>query len=141
MKNLLINVGKNYLIEFHKKKKPENIETDIFLSHKQSTGRGIAHALYISLTEKHKKKVFLDVRTEFELHDLKKLVEKTKLFIFIMTPGILDSKYCFEEFETAYNLEKQILVIHGENYKPPEDELPNDSKWKKFERIILSHNF
>jgi hypothetical protein len=59
----------------------------IFLSNKKATGRGTAHLLYISLTEKHKKKVFLDIRTEFELHDLKKLVEKTKLFIFIITPG------------------------------------------------------
>jgi len=117
----------------------ENIETDIFLSHKQRTGQGIAHALYISLTgEPHKKKVFLDVRTEFDLHDLKLLISKTKLFVFIMTDGILDSYYCFEEFETASNLEKPILLLYSPEYKPPKN-LPNDSKWKKYEKILLHY--
>jgi len=114
----------------------ENIETDMFLSHKQATGQGIAHTLYISLTEKYKKKVFLDVRTEFDIHNLQKLIEKTKFFIFIMTEGILDSYYCFLEFETAINLKKPILVIHGENFQSV-DNLPDDNKWKKYGRILF----
>jgi len=73
----------------------------------------------------------LDVRTEFDIHNLQKLIEKTKFFIFIMTEGILDSYYCFLEFETAINLKKPILVIHGENFQSV-DNLPDDNKWKKY---------
>jgi len=85
----------------------------------------------------------LDVRTEFDIHNLQKLIEKTKFFIFIMTEGILDSYYCFlgrfiklifiifKEFETAINLKKPILVIHGENFQSV-DNLPDDNKWKKY---------
>jgi len=116
----------------------ENVETDAFLSHKQLTGQVTAHPLYITLTDIHHKRVFLDVRTEFDLHDLKKLVEKTKLFVFIMTQGILESHYCFIEFETAQELFKPTLVIYGEKYEPPE-ELPIDSKWKKYEKILLGY--
>jgi len=115
----------------------ENIETDIFLSHKQSSGQGIAHSLYISLREKYKKNIFLDVRTEFELHDLKKLVSKTKLFVFIMTPGILESYFCFEEFETAMKLNKPMLVIHGNDFKSPTS--IEDTKWKPYEKVLLGH--
>jgi hypothetical protein len=68
---------------------------DIFLSHRQVTGQGIAMVLREGILKKDQtKQVFLDVKAEFDLHDLPKIVEKTRLFIFILTEGIFDSQYC-----------------------------------------------
>jgi hypothetical protein len=70
---------------------------DIFLSHRQLTGQGIALSLKEGILKKDpKKQVFLDVHAEFDLHDLPTIVAKTKLFVFILSEGIFDSQYCLK---------------------------------------------
>jgi hypothetical protein len=79
----------------------DDIKTDVFLSHRQLTGQKIALALFEQLTSKHHKKVFLDVRVDFDLHNLERLVEETKNFVFILSEGIFDSKYCLQGEEST----------------------------------------
>ena len=77
------------------------------MSHKQTTGQGIALALYQSLRQKDIN-VFLDVRAEFDLHDLSQLVSQTKLFIFILTDGIFESQWCFKGKISSYEQETHL---------------------------------
>ena len=64
-----------------------------FLSHRQITGQRIAHSLYSELT-KIGETVFLDVKTELNLHDLKKIVKLCDFFVFIYSDGVFNSQYC-----------------------------------------------
>jgi hypothetical protein len=90
---------------------------DIFLSHRQVTGRRIAMPLRLELLRLDTKlQIFLDVKAEFELHNLPVIVEKSKLFVFILTEGIFASEYCFKELETAVQLKKKIFVVRDAKY-------------------------
>ncbi len=73
---------------------PQEIKTDVFLSHRQATAQGMALSLQREL--KASMSVFLDVQTEFDLHDLNKLVLNTRLFVFILSEGIFQSDWCYE---------------------------------------------
>lgn len=76
----------------------EEVDLEVFLSHRQKTGQGIALALYNELQRRAstENKVFLDVKAQFTLHDLELLVSHTKLFVFIVTKGIFtESAFCF----------------------------------------------
>ena len=64
-----------------------------FLSHRQLTGQRMAMSLYHEL-EKMGDSAFLDVKCEFDLHDLKTLVELCEYFVFIYSEGIFASEYC-----------------------------------------------
>jgi hypothetical protein len=78
---------------------------DIFLSHRQLTGQGVAMALRLELTKMDPNlQIFLDVKAEFELHNLPKIVEKTKVFVFILTEKIFDSEYCLEGSLFSYSI-------------------------------------
>jgi hypothetical protein len=56
---------------------------DVFLSHRQATGQGIAMLIRGELLKLSPKlQIFLDVKAEFELHDLLKIVEKNKTLCF-----------------------------------------------------------
>jgi hypothetical protein len=94
---------------------------DIFLSHRQATGRRIAMPLRSDLLRLDPKlQIFLDVKAEFELHNLPVIVEKSKLFVFILTEGIFASEYCLKELETAVKLRKKIFVVRDSQYMVPE---------------------
>jgi kelch-like protein 20 len=104
---------------------------DIFLSHRQITGQGIAMALRLELNKLDPKlQIFLDVKTEFELHNLPLIVEKTKLFVFILTEGIFASEYCLKELETAVQLKKKIFVVRDAKYTVPKE---LDEKWVPYD--------
>jgi hypothetical protein len=60
----------------------------------RATGQGIATTLWVKLDSNFPGKIFLDVQTEFDLHDLDLIVQKTKLFVLIVTNGIFDSPWC-----------------------------------------------
>jgi hypothetical protein len=108
---------------------PEAI--DIFLSHRQVTGQGIAMALRLELRSLNSQlQIFLDVKAEFELHNLSLIVEKSKLFVFILTEGIFASEYCFKELETAVQLKKKIFVVRDAKYAAPKE---LDEKWKPYD--------
>ena len=72
-----------------------------FLSHKQSTGQRIALSLYQELVTLQETS-FLDVKSEFDLHDLKKLVKLCDCFVFIYSDGIFESGFCRKG--TQYNV-------------------------------------
>jgi hypothetical protein len=104
---------------------------DVFLSHRQITGQGIAMALRFELARLDAKlQIFLDVKAEFELHNLPLIVEKSKLFVFILTEGIFASEYCLKELETAVNLKKKIFVVRDAKYSVPKE---LDEKWKPYD--------
>jgi len=115
----------------HNEVELEDISTDVFLSHKQSTGQGIALPLQQRLKEVLGLKVFLDVQSDFELHDLNKLIDQTKLFVFIYTEGILDSQYCFEEFKHAVKSQKKIIILrHYMTVIPEIHDMP--IRWREY---------
>eukprot|EP00027_Filamoeba_sp_ATCC50430_P003950 CAMPEP_0168557112 /NCGR_PEP_ID=MMETSP0413-20121227/9243_1 /TAXON_ID=136452 /ORGANISM="Filamoeba nolandi, Strain NC-AS-23-1" /LENGTH=603 /DNA_ID=CAMNT_0008588105 /DNA_START=18 /DNA_END=1829 /DNA_ORIENTATION=- len=89
----------------------QNIATDVFLSHKQSTGQGIALSLYNELTNKFKLNPFLDVKAKFNLHDLVQIVQNTKLFVMIITDGIFDSYWCMQELVAAIKANKPVMFV------------------------------
>ncbi len=66
-----------------------------FLSHRQSTGREIALPLFSEL-EKLGATAFLDIKAEFEMHGLNKLVALCDYFVFIMMDDIFNSQYCLK---------------------------------------------
>lgn len=66
-----------------------------FLSHRQKTGQGIALALFHELKSLGDT-AFLDIKTEFDLHNLEKCVELSDYFLFILSEGIFESEYCFK---------------------------------------------
>ena len=68
---------------------------DIFLSHRQKTGREIALGIYGELS-KSNYLIFLDILVDFVIHDLEKIVERTKLFVFILSPEIFESEFCLK---------------------------------------------
>jgi kelch-like protein 20 len=104
---------------------------DVFLSHRQITGQGIAMALRLELNKLDPKlQIFLDVKAEFELHNLPLIVEKSKLFVFILTEGIFASEYCLKELETAVQLKKKIFVVRDAKYAVPEK---LDNKWAPYD--------
>jgi hypothetical protein len=57
------------------------------------TGQGVVLPLYLEL-EKIGETAFLDIKTEFDLHDLEKLVEKAEFFLLLLTDTIFKSEYC-----------------------------------------------
>jgi hypothetical protein len=104
---------------------------DIFLSHRQVTGQGIATTLRLELRSLDTKlQIFLDVKAEFELHNLPLIVEKSKLFVFILTDGIFASEYCLKELETAVKLKKKIFVVRDAKYAVPKE---LDAKWEPYD--------
>jgi hypothetical protein len=108
---------------------PEAI--DIFLSHRQVTGQGIATTLRLEILRLDPKlQIFLDVKAEFELHNLPLIVEKSKLFVFILTEGIFASEYCLKELETAVKLKKKIFVVRDAKYAVPKE---LDDKWAPYD--------
>ena len=64
-----------------------------FLSHRQVTGQRIALSLYQEL-EKLQETAFLDIKCVLDLHDLEKLVELCKYFVFIYSEGMFTSEWC-----------------------------------------------
>jgi hypothetical protein len=104
---------------------------DVFLSHRQVTGRRIAMPLRSDLLRLDPKlQIFLDVKAEFELHNLPLIVEKSKLFVFILTEGIFASEYCLKELESAVQLKKKIFVVRDAQYLIPEK---LDDKWMPYD--------
>jgi len=104
------------------------------LSHRQKTGQQVALPLYLTLSNLGYK-VFLDTHAEFELHDLKRLVSNTTLFVFVLSEGILDSEFCFNEFETGVQSNKKIVLIRVPEYNlPPVASLPQ--RWVTYQDIL-----
>ena len=71
------------------------------MSHRQSTAQGIAFALYHELVSL-KEDVFLDIRAEFDLHDLEKIVSMSKYFVFILSKDFWISDYCYQGNENSH---------------------------------------
>jgi hypothetical protein len=66
-----------------------------FLSHRQISGQGIALGLFQELSKRNET-VFLDIRSEFDLHDLEKCVELSDYFVLVLSEGIFNSPYCLK---------------------------------------------
>jgi hypothetical protein len=119
-----------------------------FLSHKQATGQAIALPLFLKLKE-FGDAAFLDIASEFDLHDLEKIVELTSYFIFILSPGIFTSDFCrkgTQQYLCSFNLvelthavkcKKPIVVIQDRNYQFVESDIPKS--WSAFAPMLLGH--
>jgi len=112
---------------------PEDTSTRLFLSHKRSTGQGIAGRLYEGL--KNEYKIFLDSESNFNIHDLKKIVQHTEVMLFILSHGILLSHWCLQELLSALENNKRVIVVRDLSYKLPA-ELPTE--WEKVSHILRS---
>ncbi len=77
----------------------ENIHTNMFLSHKRSTGQGLAGRIWESL--KNNYDIFLDSETQFKIHDLEILVAQTDIFLLLLTKDYVDSEWCLKELRAA----------------------------------------
>jgi hypothetical protein len=90
----------------------DELKIDFFsflFSHKRSTGQGIAGRLFEGLKDHYK--VFLDSEAKFKIHNLRQIVEQTAFFVFILTHGILLSKWCLEELKSAVQHKKKVLLL------------------------------
>lgn len=117
-----------------------------FLSHRQSTGQQIALPLYLKLTGLGET-AFLDIDTEFDLHDLEKIVELADIFCFIMSPGIFESDYCrkgIAAFPPPYNTtelthavkcNKPIVVIRTGSFHLEERDIPVE--WMNLSKLLI----
>jgi len=94
-----------------------SFDTRVFLSHRRSTAQVIAGRLYDGLSSEYK--VFLDSEAQFVLHELELIVEKTELFVFILSPGILDSVWCLKELRSAIQHKKKIVLVRHFQYELP----------------------
>ena len=65
--------------------KNENIETDVFISHKQKEAGQMAAHLYTIFRDLGYSRPFLDVEADFELADLTKIIEHTKIVVIVLT--------------------------------------------------------
>ncbi len=101
--------------------KPEDLTTRVFLryhrmlfqfayilffSHKRSTGQGLVGRLYEGLKDWYK--IFLDSEAQFKIHNLKEIVKRTEVFVFVLTHGILLSHWCLEELHSALENKKKV---------------------------------
>lgn len=104
------------------------LNTESHASHKRSTGQGIAGRLYEGLKSDYH--IFLDSEAKFKIHNLKQIVSQTvptdfgccdlkETFVFILSSGILLSKWCLEELQTAMALNKQIIIVRDLSYNLP----------------------
>ena len=92
---------------------------------------------------------FLDIRAEFDLHNLEVLVEKTEFFLFLLSKDIFSSEYCrkgikqefinlllvfylFLELTHAVACKKPIVVLREQSFVVTE--VPN--AWKEFEKLL-----
>jgi len=101
----------------------EDLITRAFFSHKRSTGQGMTGRLYERLKGDYK--LFLDSEADFDLTQLTTIVQNTHLFVFIMTPGILESYWCLQELRAAIAVNKPILIIKDFQFQlPPPENLP-----------------
>mmetsp|Transcript_4017 Transcript_4017/g.5638 ORF Transcript_4017/g.5638 Transcript_4017/m.5638 type:complete len:839 (+) Transcript_4017:81-2597(+) len=95
----------------------EDISCRLFLSHKRSSGQGIAGRLFEGF--KNHYKVFLDSEADFDIHDLQLIVKQTNTFIFILSHGILDSLWCLKELEAAVLYGKRIIFVRDFQFQFP----------------------
>ena len=66
----------------------------MFLSHVQSTAQDLAVLLWSNLDKEFPGRIFLDVQTDFDIHDLDKIVSKTNLFVLIVSNGLFGRPWC-----------------------------------------------
>ncbi|KAK9814455.1 hypothetical protein WJX72_006166 [[Myrmecia] bisecta] len=88
-----------------------------FLSHRRLTAQGAVGRIYSEVGKTYR--MFLDSEAKFLLHNLRELVQATHTFIFFMSEGILESHFCLEEFNTAVEAHKPIVLVSMADYHLP----------------------
>ncbi len=87
---------------------------DAFISYARADGKTFATKLCHHLAD-HKLKVWFDQNDIPPAVDWRNQIshgiERAKNFLSIITPKSIQSKYCLEELETAYNLNKRIIPL------------------------------
>jgi len=103
---------------------------DIFLSHRQVTGGGIALALKLELEKMRPGvKIFLDVDDLNNIHDLEENVRNSKNFLLLITEGVLERPFVLKEIRAALENKKNIIVMIDEKTPFPNGEgVPEDIK-------------
>ncbi len=87
---------------------------DAFISYARADGKTFATKLCHHLAD-HKLKVWFDQNdippaVDWR-HQISHGIERAKNFLFIITPKSIQSQYCLQELETAYNLNKRIIPL------------------------------
>jgi len=112
--------------------KNEDLTTRVFLSHTNS-GEGIAGRLYDGLKESYK--VFMYSEAKFKVQNLKKIVQQTEVLILILSPGILQNRWCCDELETAIQNRKMIIIVRDLSYTLPDQLL---ERWNNYQALLKS---
>ena len=66
------------------------------MSHYQATAQDLAVLLWLNLDKEFPARIFLDIQTDFNIHDLDKIVSKTKLFVLIVSNGVFGREWCIK---------------------------------------------
>ncbi len=87
---------------------------DAFISYARSDGKAFATKLCQHLAD-HNLKVWFDQNdippaVDWR-HQIRDSIERANNLLFIITPYSIESAYCREELETAYNLNKRIIPV------------------------------
>ena len=87
---------------------------DVFISYGRSDGKAFASRLCQQLAD-HNLKIWFDQNDIPPAVDWRNQIsagiERAKNLLFIITPYSIESAYCREELETAYNLNKRIIPV------------------------------
>ena len=92
----------------------------LFLSHRQVSARHAVHRINEYLAGWPSMCTFLDVNATFDLHDLKRLVEKTHTMVVVLSEGYLGSEFCLLELAVALNAGVRIVWVRDFEYREPE---------------------
>ena len=91
----------------------EDLDYDVFLSHKRTDAKDFARALY-NLLVLRGLKTFLDYEFRSELNDLAKIVSRCKNLIFVLTDNVLESEWCLKELESAVDHKVNVIFVTKE---------------------------
>lgn len=105
----------------------QDYDYDIFLSHKQQTGDKLALLLYNKL-EEWELKPFLDSKQpSMSLQNLEQLVQKSRIFLLIITGEVTESNFVRGEIKAALEANKPVILVHDRRSEfPNKDNLPED---------------
>jgi len=94
---------------------------DIFVSHKQTTGKYLAQSIKHELSQCFPVPLswWIDVDNLENLQDLTEVVRLSRNFMLLITPGLFDSHWCLQEIRAAIKYKKNVILILDEGVPFP----------------------
>jgi len=92
-----------------------------FLSHKRSDAQDFARSIFALLVGKGLD-CFLDVEALEEISDLPLIVAGCDALIFVLTDGVLDSRWCLQELAAAVDAGVSVILVTKEGARWPDED-------------------